>query len=99
MIKLRMLSLFKFQDYGMRYAISAPEEPEINDFIKDAFANSQLINWNERHDFPCIDRKISPMIWEISVGIKGNSVRTMPTKVYVMSPEKATKLEITSVIN
>ncbi|CAL8104458.1 unnamed protein product [Orchesella dallaii] len=82
------------EDYGMRYAVSAPGNVEITPEIKKAFTESQYINWNAHYHFSCIDFGINQMIWEISTKHFGNSVSSMPCKIFVMGKEQAASLHV-----
>lgn len=79
----------------MRYAISAPPNPVITSEIKEAFVKCPYIDWHKLYHFACIDFDISPMIWEISTKIIGNSVSSMPCKVFGISREVAVNLDVT----
>ncbi len=81
----------------MRYAISAPPNAVITSEIKEAFVKCPFIDWNKPYHFACMDFEISPMIWEISTKIIGNSVSTMPCKVFGISREAAVNVDVTYV--
>jgi GNAT superfamily N-acetyltransferase len=82
------------EDYGKEANISAPLEfeSEVLARVKDAFANSGLIDWRKPYSFPEIDRSVSPMLFEISVYIKGNVTEFTPCYLYYFDREEARRL-------
>lgn len=83
------------QDYAMRYTLSAPPNAIITSEIKDAFLKCPFIDWHKQYIFTCIDFEVSPMIMEISTQIVGNSVTSMPCKIFSMSRDQVANLQLT----
>lgn len=83
--------------------ISAPlsiinGEENISDDIKDSFASTNIIAWEDRILFPWLERPVSAMIYDINVNVKGNVVVVHPNYLYYMDIDTALNMKIRQVL-
>lgn len=65
--------------------MSAPspnENGQYPEFVKDAFINSKLFDWEKPFFFTALDRPVSRLILEVSCFVKGSKTTVNPSVVF-----------------
>lgn len=88
------IATYTTQDHGDHISISEPIEFEVTSELKQAFIETNVIDWKSPQFMFCtIDRRVAEIIFNISVYIKGFSTRRNPNYHYYLEKEEALKLE------
>jgi len=62
--------------------------------IRDSFCSTHVIDWDQPFVFVSLEKKVSHMVIEISVDIKGNVTEAHPCNLYYMDREECLALQI-----
>jgi len=52
--------------------------------FQDSLSNTSAIDWGKSYEFVCIDRSITPIVFEVSTHVKGNLTHCNPCYAYVV---------------
>lgn len=65
-----------------------------SEYFREALINTKAIDWEAAYFFTSVDTKISPVIVELSVGVKNNSIEYHSNYQFIIDADEALSTDI-----